>query len=147
MWFLYVKWQIGRVPATRPKSNEYGYEFLPVGISTDINFYPQPLCWRADNCSIQSEPDPLPSLATTCYRTNHTPWNLSNLVSVTPQWTGSGVTWFLRIAPPRDRWLGRVFVFKDFLPLAKSARTDLGSSQSFSPPTAFKVACRRSAGD
>jgi hypothetical protein len=27
------------------------------------NFYPQPLCWWAGNCSIRPEPDPLPSLA------------------------------------------------------------------------------------
>jgi hypothetical protein len=43
------------------KPDGYGYEFLPVGTGT--NFYLQPLCWRAGNCSTRPEPDPLPSLA------------------------------------------------------------------------------------
>jgi hypothetical protein len=60
IWFLYVEWQTPRVPDTRPKPDGYGYEFLPT--DTGINFYPQPLCWRAGNCSTRSEPDPLPSL-------------------------------------------------------------------------------------
>jgi hypothetical protein len=64
MWFLYVELQTRRVPDTRLKPNGYvyGYEFLPVGTGTDINFYLQPLCWRAGNCSTRPEPDPLPSL-------------------------------------------------------------------------------------
>jgi hypothetical protein len=45
------------------KPDGYGYEFLPTGMSTGTNFYPQPLYWRAGNCSTRSEPDPLPSLA------------------------------------------------------------------------------------
>jgi hypothetical protein len=64
MWFLYVKWQIRRVPDTRLKPNGYGYEyeFLPAGMSTGTNFYPQPLYWRAGNCSTRPKPDSLPSL-------------------------------------------------------------------------------------
>jgi hypothetical protein len=62
MWFLYVEWQIQRVPDTRPKPDGYGYEFLPTGMGTDINFYQQALCWRMSNCSTRSKSDPLPSL-------------------------------------------------------------------------------------
>jgi hypothetical protein len=59
-----VKWQTRRVPDTRPKPDGYGYgyEFLPTGTGMSTNFYPQPLCWRAGNCSTRPEPDPLPSL-------------------------------------------------------------------------------------
>jgi hypothetical protein len=39
---------------TRPKPNEYGYEFLPVDIGTGTNFYPQPLYWWTDNCSTRN---------------------------------------------------------------------------------------------
>jgi hypothetical protein len=39
MWFLYVKWQIWRVPDIHPKPDGYGYEFLLVAMSTSINFY------------------------------------------------------------------------------------------------------------
>jgi hypothetical protein len=63
MWFLYVEWQIRRVPDTRlkPDGYEYEYKFLPVGMN--INFYPQPLYWWVSNCSTQPKSDPLPSLA------------------------------------------------------------------------------------
>jgi hypothetical protein len=66
MWFLYVEWQTRWVPDTRPKPDGYGYRygFLPVGTGTDTNFYPQPLCWRAGNCSTRPESDSLPSLST-----------------------------------------------------------------------------------
>jgi hypothetical protein len=44
MLFLYVEWQTRRVPDTRPKPDRYGYEFLPTGMGTGINFYLQHLC-------------------------------------------------------------------------------------------------------
>jgi hypothetical protein len=42
---------------------EYGYKCLPVDTCTYMRFHLQPLCYRADICSTQSDPDPLPSLA------------------------------------------------------------------------------------
>jgi hypothetical protein len=60
-----VKWQIRRVSDTRPKSDGYGYEFLPTDIGMCMTFYPQSLCWRAGNCSTWPEPDPLPSVFAT----------------------------------------------------------------------------------
>jgi hypothetical protein len=64
MWFLYVEWQTRWVSDTRQKPDgyRYGYGFLPTGIGTVMNFYPQPLCWRTGNYSIRAESDSLTSL-------------------------------------------------------------------------------------
>jgi hypothetical protein len=45
-------------PDRYPMPDGYGYEFLLVGMGT--NFYPQPLCWWAGNCS--TRPVAIPTL-------------------------------------------------------------------------------------
>jgi hypothetical protein len=40
-------------------------------VGTGTNFYPQPLCWRADNCSTRLEPDPLSSLRVATFYQHH----------------------------------------------------------------------------
>jgi hypothetical protein len=66
MRFLPVEWQTWWVSDTRPKLDRYGYEFLPMGMCTDMNFYLWPFYWRTDKYSTQSKPDPLPSLIVHC---------------------------------------------------------------------------------
>jgi hypothetical protein len=100
MWFLHMEWQTRRVSDTHPKPDGYGYEFLPVDIGTDTNFYPQSLYWRVGNYSTWPEPDQLSFLLTVWSLLPHT-----NTVAISLSSPVGSLT--LLYSPDRPgRWYG-----------------------------------------
>jgi hypothetical protein len=80
MWFLHVKWQTWRISDTRPKSNGYEYEFLPV-VCVHVQIFTHNL-FTSERIITLPESDPLSSLLL-----HHYSHNISDVTTkFTVQW-------------------------------------------------------------